>query len=73
MGRRGGKTCPLWPSFRRLCGKHEGESLQHKKGIDGSGGELLGYRLKRLRCQAQQAGLLQTDLNPAPLVTSVPP
>ena len=35
LGRRGGRTCPLWPSFREPCGKHEGKSLKHKKGVDG--------------------------------------
>lgn len=60
LGRRGGKTCPLWPSFRTPCGKHEGESLQHKKGIDGSGGELLGYRAKETQVPGS-AGRSATD------------
>ena len=34
LGRRSGRTCPLWPSCRKPCGKHEGESLKHKKGVD---------------------------------------
>lgn len=62
---------PPWPSLEGCGLRHppegswERERLQRRKGI-GSSGE--NCRLKRSRCQAQRAVLLQTDLSPTPLV-----